>query len=401
VTSSWLGRNRTAPDRRSRTRLGAAALAGAAACLQAAGAQGETRSLSFFHTHTSESATITFRRDGSYDQEGLRQLNWLLRDWRVEEPAAMDPRLFDIVWEVYRESGSQVPIQVISAYRSPKTNAMLRNRSRAVSEHSQHMQGRAIDIRLPDVSTERLRTIAMRLQYGGVGYYSSSAFVHVDTGSVRAWPRMSEEQLARLFPDGKTVHLPPSGKPLARYAEARAELDARDRSLGSATGAGGSFGGLFAALFGKNSAQPAPAAAIVASAEAEPARGTAPADALAFAPLPPRRPAEPPLSPEAPIQVAAATPAASVEPAALAAVPAPEHRTEASRLLFSPVPVDAAASSAASAAAGGRTAPVELLAAAGLSSLDIRFSQRAGGPGLAFSSPPRPLPVMAGAEAAL
>jgi uncharacterized protein YcbK (DUF882 family) len=109
----------------------------------------DTRSLTFFHTHTNESATITFRRNGRYDEEALNQLNWLLRDWRVNEPAKMDSRLFDILWEVYREVGSREPIHVISAYRSPATNSMLRNRSRAVSEHSQHMSGKAMDIRLP------------------------------------------------------------------------------------------------------------------------------------------------------------------------------------------------------------------------------------------------------------
>jgi hypothetical protein len=96
------------------------------------------------------------------------------------------------------------------------------------------MSGKAIDIRLPDVSTARLREAAMRLQAGGVGFYPGSDFVHVDTGSVRAWPRMSREQLARLFPDGKTVHLPSNGAPLAGYEQARAEILAR-REVGQAT----------------------------------------------------------------------------------------------------------------------------------------------------------------------
>ena len=117
---------------------------------QAAQASAETHTLTFFHTHTKESATITFWRDGRYDDEALSRLNWFLRDWRVDEPAKMDPHLFDILWEVYRESGSREPINIISAYRSPATNAMLRGRSKAVSEHSQHMLGKAMDIRLPD-----------------------------------------------------------------------------------------------------------------------------------------------------------------------------------------------------------------------------------------------------------
>src|SRR3712207_6449281 len=152
-----------------------AALLGATVRTQDAAAFGETRTLSFFHTHTKESLTVTFRRNGQFDEQALSQLNWFLRDWRVEKPAKMDPRLFDVLWEVYRESGSSQPINIISAYRSPETNAALRRRSKAVSEHSQHMQGKAMDIRLPDVSTQRLREIAMRLQYGGVGYYGASA----------------------------------------------------------------------------------------------------------------------------------------------------------------------------------------------------------------------------------
>jgi uncharacterized protein YcbK (DUF882 family) len=192
---------------------------------------GETRTLSFLHTHTNETATITFRRNGQYDQQALNELNWLLRDWRVNEPAKMDPRLFDIVWEVHREAGSRGPVHIVSAYRSPATNKMLRNRSQGVSEHSQHMSGRAMDIRLPDVDTARLRAVAMRLQYGGVGYYASSGFVHLDVGSVRAWPRMSQEQLAQLFPNGKTLHLPAEGKPLPGYDEAKSEILARNSAL--------------------------------------------------------------------------------------------------------------------------------------------------------------------------
>ena len=198
---------------------------------QDAVANGDTRTLSFLHTHTNETATVTFRRNGRYDQDALNQINWLLRDWRVDQSTKMDPRLFDIVWEVYREVGSREPVNILSAYRSPETNAMLRRRSSGVSEHSQHMAGKAMDFRLPDVDMGRVRAIAMRLQYGGVGYYPGSNFVHVDAGSVRAWPRMTQDQLARLFPDGKTVHLPAAGKPLARYEEARAEILARGGSV--------------------------------------------------------------------------------------------------------------------------------------------------------------------------
>ncbi|WP_163048713.1 DUF882 domain-containing protein, partial [Acinetobacter pittii] len=87
--------------------------------------------LTIFHTHSKESATITFRRDGRYDRAGLDQLNHLLRDWRTDESTRMDPRLFDTVWEVYRQVGSSEAIHIVSAYRAPGTNAMLRRRSKA------------------------------------------------------------------------------------------------------------------------------------------------------------------------------------------------------------------------------------------------------------------------------
>jgi uncharacterized protein YcbK (DUF882 family) len=289
--------------------------------MQEAAALGETRTLSFFHTHTRESLTVTFRRNGQVDEGALSQLNWFLRDWRVERPAQMDPRLFDILWEVYRESGSSQPINIISAYRSPETNGALRRRSSAVAEHSQHMLGKAMDIRLPDVETGRLRAIAMKMQYGGVGYYASSAFVHVDTGNVRAWPRMTQQQLVQLFPDGKTLHLPSNGKPLAGYEMAKAEILSRNASLATQASAGGgpSIGNVLASLFGRKDPQPTPQqvpaqespVTLVASADPESiATPTTPA------PLPPQRPKE--------IRLASATLPAQVSEVVTASVPAPE-----------------------------------------------------------------------------
>ena len=196
---------------------------------QDAVANGDTRTLTFYHNNTKETLTATFRRNGQYDQAVLQQLNWFLRDWRRDEPTRMDPRLFDTVWEVYREVGSSGPVHVNSAYRSPQTNSMLRRRSSAVAKNSQHMLGKAMDFYLPDVPTERLRAIGMRLQNGGVGYYPNAytPFVHLDVGSVRAWPRMTRDQLVRLFPDGRTVHIPSDGTPLPGYEEARAEVLAK------------------------------------------------------------------------------------------------------------------------------------------------------------------------------
>ena len=213
--------------------VGALGLAFAAALpaarTQNAIANGDTRTIYLYHVHTGESIAATFRVDGQYDRAVLEKLNWFLRDWRTDAPTKMNPKLFDVIWETYRETGSRQPIHIVSAYRSPETNAMLRRRSRAVAEHSQHILGKAMDMHYTDVSMSKVREIAMRLQRGGVGYYPTAGtpFVHLDVGSVRAWPRMSYQELARLFPDGKTVHLPTNGQPMARYDEARAEIEAR------------------------------------------------------------------------------------------------------------------------------------------------------------------------------
>jgi uncharacterized protein YcbK (DUF882 family) len=265
-----------------------AALLVAGSSWPSARADGDTRTLSFYHTHSRESTSVTFRRNGRYDEQALNQLNWFLRDWRNDKPTKMDPRLFDILWEVYRESGSRQPIHIISSYRSPETNSSLRRRSSGVAENSQHMLGKAMDIRLPDVTTDRLREIAMKMQYGGVGYYASSEFVHVDTGNVRAWPRMSQQQLARLFPDGNTAHLPSNGKPLPGYEQARVQIAARNEALATqASAGGGSIGNLFANIFGRKTPTPTPAPeTVVASVEPEKAVAVEPV----VIPLPPQRP---------------------------------------------------------------------------------------------------------------
>jgi uncharacterized protein YcbK (DUF882 family) len=198
-------------------------------------ANGGTRSLTIYHAHTKEQETVTFKSFGSYNSAGLQKLNWMLRDWRQDEPTRMDPQLFDILWEVYRASGSSSPIHVVSAYRSPGTNAMLARRSRGVAKNSQHMSGRAMDFNLPDVSMSTVRDIGLRLQNGGVGYYprANNPWVHLDTGGVRHWPKVSREHLARLFPDERTVHIPRDGKPMAGFETARAIIEARGGSVSS------------------------------------------------------------------------------------------------------------------------------------------------------------------------
>ena len=240
----------------------------------------DTRTLSFHHTHSGEDLTVTFKRDGRFDEEALKQLNHFLRDWRTQEQTTMDPRLFDIIWEVYHDVGGKKPIQIISAYRSPETNAMLRHRSAhsGVARFSQHMLGHAMDFYIPDVPLEQIRYAGLREQRGGVGFYptSGSPFVHLDTGNIRHWPRMTHDQLVRVFPDGRTVHIPSDGVPLKGYELARAEIEHRGDDAAKVSKAG-----LLARLFGSKvnedddegtaAAAPAKAVAAVELAAAKPA----------------------------------------------------------------------------------------------------------------------------------
>jgi uncharacterized protein YcbK (DUF882 family) len=259
-----------------------------------ASALNETRTLSFHHTHSDEDITVTFKRDGRYDEEALKQLNHYLRDWRSQEQTTMDRHLFDILWEVYRDVDGKKPIQIISSYRSPATNAMLRRRSAGVARFSQHMLGHAMDFFIPDVPLEQIRYAGLRLQRGGVGFYptSGSPFVHLDTGSIRHWPRMTHDQLARVFPDGRTVHVPSDGNPLRGYEVARADIDKRGDGDTAATKSKPS---LFAALFrGKsNDEDDEGAAAPAASEKPSPAglMAAAPAKSTEPVPMPRAKPA--------------------------------------------------------------------------------------------------------------
>jgi uncharacterized protein YcbK (DUF882 family) len=236
----------------------------------------ETRTLSFHHTHSDEDLTVTFKRDGRYDEEALKQLNHYLRDWRSQDQTVMDRHLFDILWEVYRDVDGKKPIQIISAYRSPATNAMLRRRSSGVARFSQHMLGHAMDFFIPDVPLEQIRFAGLRLQRGGVGFYptSGSPFVHLDTGSIRHWPRMTHDQLARVFPDGRTVHIPSDGNPLKGYELARAEIEKRGTGDDAAVVSKPS---LFASLFKSksNDDEEEGASAAVADEKTAPAAPTA------------------------------------------------------------------------------------------------------------------------------
>jgi uncharacterized protein YcbK (DUF882 family) len=232
---------------RGGARLGMAGLIllGANNSLQNAIAEGDTRTLSFHHAHTGEDITITFKRNGRYDDAALKKLDWFMRDWRKQRDTKMDPHLFDLLWEVYREVGATQPIDIICGYRAPGTNAMLRARSSGVARFSQHINGKAIDFFIPGVPLAKIRAIGLRLQRGGVGFYptSGSPFVHMDTASIRHWPSIPREQLVKIFPDGRTVHVPSDGKPLPNYALALADVERHghapnERSLQAARQAG-------------------------------------------------------------------------------------------------------------------------------------------------------------------
>jgi uncharacterized protein YcbK (DUF882 family) len=206
---------------------------GANDALQNASAEGDTRTLSFHHLHTGEDITVTFKRNGRYDDAALKKLDWFMRDWRKEKSTRMDPHLFDLLWEAYREVGATQPIDVVCGYRSPETNSMLRRRSSGVAQFSQHINGQAMDFFIPGVPLEKLRETGLRLQRGGVGFYptSGSPFVHMDTGTIRHWPRMTHDQLAKVFPDGRTVHVPSDGHPLRGYSLALADVERRGGKL--------------------------------------------------------------------------------------------------------------------------------------------------------------------------
>ena len=147
----------------------------------------EERLLSFVHTHTHACLSVPYFADGAYLPEGLASLNAFLRDHRTGEEHAIDPALYDILNDLRLATGTKAPFQVISGYRSPRTNAMLRGHGRGVASGSLHLSGRAIDVRLADVGSASLRDAAVELARGGVGYYRGPDFVHVDTGRVRRW----------------------------------------------------------------------------------------------------------------------------------------------------------------------------------------------------------------------
>jgi uncharacterized protein YcbK (DUF882 family) len=146
-----------------------------------------TRTLKFYHTHTGKNLEINYFSDGKYSIQAMNELKIFLADWRDQQQQEIDPKLMDFLWRIQQVTDNQDTYEIISAYRSRQTNEMLRKKSSGVAKFSQHVMGRAIDVRLRGLETTVLRDTARRLQLGGVGYYAKSDFVHIDTGRVRNW----------------------------------------------------------------------------------------------------------------------------------------------------------------------------------------------------------------------
>jgi uncharacterized protein YcbK (DUF882 family) len=145
------------------------------------------RVLRFDHTHTGEKLAIEYWKGGTYESDSLNAINHLMRDFQTGDVHPIDPPLLDLLHDLAETTGTGRPFEIISAYRSPSTNAALRAHSTGVASNSLHLQGKAIDIRLTDVPLRRLHRAALESRRGGVGYYPGSNFIHVDTGRVRAW----------------------------------------------------------------------------------------------------------------------------------------------------------------------------------------------------------------------
>lgn len=172
--------------RRTFLTLGGGILA-AAALPSGAFAAPPVRTIDFRNLHTEEQATVAYARGGRYLRDGMAKANRILRDWRADEIAKMDPRVLDFVNALTAALGYDDAVGIISGYRSPKTNRMLRQRGGGVAKRSLHMRGMAIDIRLAGLASGRVAEAAHRLRRGGVGLYTRSNFVHLDCGRVRHW----------------------------------------------------------------------------------------------------------------------------------------------------------------------------------------------------------------------
>src|SRR6185295_4382724 len=193
-------------------------LALAAGTLAATANATRDRTLSLYNIHTKETLTIQYMKGGKRLPDAMQKINWILRDWRKDEPTQMDPDLIDLLWEIHAELGSTEPIHIISGFRSRDTNNLLRKTVGGQASESRHILGKAADVHFPDIPIRQLRYSALIHERGGVGYYPTSAipFVHVDTDRVRAWPRLPRTELALLFPSGRTQHIPDDGEPISK-----------------------------------------------------------------------------------------------------------------------------------------------------------------------------------------
>ena len=219
--------------------------AGSFAMLEApAFSGGETRTISLYHIHTGERLSVTYMQSGRYVPSAMKQINYILRDWRRNSVVTIDPKTIDLVWELHQDLGSKGTINIVCGYRSPKTNAFLHRIGRNVAQKSQHMIGKAIDFYFSDIPTVKIRNSALVRKVGGVGYYRSAGgptgFLHVDSGHVRHWgPVISNVQMAQIFRENiKTV-----GR--------RMRLNGGNQNDVAPDATPSNGGGLMALLFGK------------------------------------------------------------------------------------------------------------------------------------------------------
>ena len=147
----------------------------------------QERLLSFYNTHTGENLTVVYKRSGEYIPESLEKISYILRDHRSDDIHPIDPKLMDFLYDLQTKVGNHGEVHIISGYRSPATNKKLRQKSKGVAKGSLHMQGKALDFRLPGTDTAKLREAARKMKRGGVGYYKKSDFIQIDTGRVRNW----------------------------------------------------------------------------------------------------------------------------------------------------------------------------------------------------------------------
>jgi uncharacterized protein YcbK (DUF882 family) len=369
-------------------------------------AAADTRTISFHHTHTNEDLTVTYKVNGRYDEAALVKINHYLRDWREDEPIRMDPELIDLLWEVHRETGAKEPIWIVCGYRSPSTNSALRRRSSGVAKFSQHMLGKAIDFYIPGVPLDQLRAAGLRAQRGGVGYYPSSSFVHMDTGSVRHWPRMPEEQLVAVLAKGQLASHNASDPRGTQVAQG--DIQRKPKPFG-----------LLAKLFGggkdededEAAAAPAkkpaaaPTRAVASMTPAPSAAAAKPAEAkVAAVPLPTRKPAQSEVAKAETYQVASADsqPVAKLVVASAAGFGLASTTYKPVILAKDDSPAAKPAIVAADDSAPKSARPAQassLVAQADMSANDI-INQRGYWQGLPASEPAEPRPASAAAVSA-